>query len=149
MRERVSKEKITWACMYTMGFPGGSSGKEFICQCRRHKRSGIDPWVRKIPWKRAWQPTPEFLPGESHEQRSLAGYSLWGRKESDTTGRLHFTSLHMKNSHASEICVFWFKSKCLCIGNEEGCVTKCKVVIISLVVVLLGCLFCFSWIYIV
>ena len=47
-------------------------------------RQGFDPWVRKIPW-RAWQPTPAFLPGESHGQRSLAGYSPQGRKESDTT----------------------------------------------------------------
>jgi len=39
----------------------------------------------KIPWKRKWQPTPVFLPGESHGQRSLTGYSPWGRKESDTT----------------------------------------------------------------
>ena len=42
-------------------------------------------WFRKIPWRRAWQPTPVFLPGESHRQRSLAGYSAWGCKESDTT----------------------------------------------------------------
>ena len=49
---------------------------------------GFDPWVGKIPWRRAWQPTPVFLPGESHGQRSLAGYSPWGRKESDTTERL-------------------------------------------------------------
>ena len=38
---------------------------------------------QKIPWRREWQPTPLFLPGESHEQRSLAGYSPWRRKESD------------------------------------------------------------------
>ena len=44
------------------------------------------PWVGKIPWRRAWQPTPIFSPGESHGQKSLVGYSLWGRKESDTTG---------------------------------------------------------------
>ena len=44
--------------------------------------------VRKIPWRRAWQPTPVFLPGESNGQRSLVGYSLWGHKESDTTERL-------------------------------------------------------------
>ena len=44
--------------------------------------------VGKIPWRRAWQPTPVFLPGESHEQRSLAGYSPWGHKESDTIERL-------------------------------------------------------------
>ena len=53
------------------GFPGGASGKETACQCRRWKRCGFDPWVRKIPWRRAWQPTPVFLPEESHGQRSL------------------------------------------------------------------------------
>ena len=48
-------------------------------------RPGFDPWVGKIPWRRAWQPTPVFLPGESHGQRSLAGYSLWGCKKLNTT----------------------------------------------------------------
>ena len=67
------------------GFPGGASGKEPTCQCRRHKRHRFDPWVRKIPWKRKWQPTPVFLPGKSHGQRSLAGYSPWNCKESDIT----------------------------------------------------------------
>ena len=51
-------------------------------------RPRFDPWVRKIPWRRTWQPTPVFLPGESHGQRSLAGYSPWGHKESDTTEQL-------------------------------------------------------------
>ena len=55
---------------------GGASGKESACQCRRH---GFNPWAGKIPWRRAWQPTPVFLPGESHGQRTLAG------KESDMT----------------------------------------------------------------
>ena len=68
-----------------MGFSGGASSKEPACQCRRHKRCGFNPWVRKIPWRRAWQLTPVFLPGESHGQRSLAGYSPNGCKESDTT----------------------------------------------------------------
>ena len=45
--------------------------------------TGFDPWVRKIPWRREWPPTPVFLPGESHGQRSLVG--PWGRKELDTT----------------------------------------------------------------
>ena len=57
-------------------------------QCRKHRRRGFDPWVRKIPWRRKWQPTPEFLSGKSREQRSLAGYSPCGHKESDTTERL-------------------------------------------------------------
>ena len=58
--------------MESMGFPGGASGKQPTCQCRRLKRSRFDPWVGKIPGKRAWQPTPVFLPGESHGQRSLS-----------------------------------------------------------------------------
>ena len=48
---------------------------EPACQCKRGKRWGFDPWVRKIPWKRAWQCTPVFLSGESHGQESLVGYS--------------------------------------------------------------------------
>ena len=67
------------------GFPGGTSGKEPIYQCRKNKKHRFNPWVRKIPWRRSWQPTPVFLPGASHGQRSLAGYSPWGRKESDMT----------------------------------------------------------------
>ena len=47
------------------GFPGGASGKELACQCRRHKNPGFDPWVGKIPWRRKWQLTPVILPGES------------------------------------------------------------------------------------
>ena len=65
------------------GFPGGSRGKEPICQCWRLKRRGSNPWVRKIPWRRAWQSIPVFLPGEFYGQRSLAGYGPWGYKESD------------------------------------------------------------------
>ena len=63
----------------------GTRGEESACQRRKLKRCGFNPWVRKIPWRTAWQPTPVFLPGESHEQRSLADYSPWGRKELDTT----------------------------------------------------------------
>ena len=44
--------------IYKIGFPGGANGKEPICQCRRHKRHRFNPWVRKIPWRRKWQPTP-------------------------------------------------------------------------------------------
>ena len=45
-----------------------------------NKRRGSDPWVRKIPWRRKWQPTPVLLPGESHGQGSLVGSSAWGHK---------------------------------------------------------------------
>ena len=48
----------------------------------------FDPWVRKIPWRKKWLPTPGFLPGDFHGQRSLVGYSPWSRKKLDTTERL-------------------------------------------------------------
>ena len=54
-------------------------------QHRRRRRQGFDLWIRKVPWGRKWQPTPVCLPGGSHGQRSLTGYSSWGHKESDTT----------------------------------------------------------------
>ena len=72
-----------------MGFPGGASGKESACQCRRRKRCELDPWDRKIPWSRKWQHTPVFLHGESHGQRSLADYNPWGHKESDMTEAIY------------------------------------------------------------
>ena len=65
-------------------FPGGSSSKEVNCQCRRLRICGINPWVRKIPQRRKWQPTPVFLSGKSCGQRSLMGYSPWGHKVSNT-----------------------------------------------------------------
>ena len=67
------------------GFCSGVSDKESAYQCRRCRRYGFHPQVGEIPWRRAWHPTPVFLPGESHEQRSLAGYSPWGHKELDIT----------------------------------------------------------------
>ena len=53
-------------------------------------KPGFDLWVGKIPWRREWQPTAVFLPGDFHGQRSLVGYSPWSRKESDTTERLTY-----------------------------------------------------------
>ena len=64
--------------------PGGAGGKEPACQCRRQRRK-LNPWVGKIPRRRAWQPTLVFLPGGCHGQRSLAGYSPCGCRESVTT----------------------------------------------------------------
>ena len=63
--------------VYTQGLPWWLGGKEPSCQCRR---LGFDPWIKKIPWRRKWQPTPVFLPGKSRGQRSLVGCSPWGRK---------------------------------------------------------------------
>ena len=86
-----------WAAVYGVAqsrtwlkrLSSSSRGKKPTCQCRRHRRCGFDPWIKKIPWRRVWKPTPVFLPGESHEQRSLVGYSPGGPKESDMTERLH------------------------------------------------------------
>ena len=58
------------------------------------RRHGFDPWVGKIPWRREWRYTPVFWPGEYHGQKSLVGYSLWGRKESDMTEWLTHTYTH-------------------------------------------------------
>ena len=86
--------------MLKLPFPGDSDSKEICLQCRR---PGLNPRVRKIPWKREWLPTPVFLPGEFHGQRSLVGYSHWGCRESDTTEQLtlHHTTAFI--SHASTV----------------------------------------------
>ena len=67
---------------FTKGFLGGSVNKESACNAGD---LGSIPGLRKIPCRRAWQSAPVFLPGESHGQRSLAGYSPWGHKVSETT----------------------------------------------------------------
>ena len=70
---------------------------------RRHKRHRFDPWVGKIPWKRKWQLTTVFLPGESNGERSLTSYSPWGQKELDTTEWLSTDTAHTeKNSKENE-----------------------------------------------
>ena len=72
--------------------------------CLQRGRPRFNPWVGKIPWRRKWQPIPVFLPGESHGRRSLVGYSPRGRKESDTTEHLHFTSLHFTSLESPLDC---------------------------------------------
>ena len=65
-----------------MGFPGGWVVKNSPANARdARRRCRFDPWVEKIPWRKKWQPTPVFLLGESHGQRSLAGHCPWGRKK--------------------------------------------------------------------
>ena len=73
MRGVIKSIMIFWASQM-------ACGKEPTCQCRRHKRQGFDHWVRRISWRTAWQFTPVFLFGESHGQRSLAGYSPRGHQ---------------------------------------------------------------------
>ena len=73
------KNKLTIYCLLSLftGLLCWLGGKESTSQCRS---CGFDLWSRKIPGRRKWQPTPVFLPGKSHGQRSLVGYSPWGRK---------------------------------------------------------------------
>ena len=74
-----------WLCNY-MGFPGGSVGKVGIsCNTGDTGDIRLIRGLGRFLWRRAWQPTPVFLPGEAHGQRSLAGYSPWSYKESDPT----------------------------------------------------------------
>ena len=82
-------------------FPGGTSGKELACQCRRCKSHRYNPWVRKIPWRRAWQSNPVFMNGDSHGQRSLVGYSPQGLMESDMTKETPCT--HSHNHHHTSL----------------------------------------------
>ena len=71
-----------------LGFPGGARGEDPACQCRRHKRCEFDLWVGKIPWRRAWLPTPVFLSAESQGQRSLAGPQSTGSQSQTRLKRL-------------------------------------------------------------
>ena len=90
--QRIRHDWATHPHRGCKGLPWWLSSKE-SCKCRKY---GFNLWVRKIPWRRKWQPTPVLLPGESHGWRSLAGYGPWGCKESDTTEWLHF-HFHMMN----------------------------------------------------
>ena len=84
----ASPHPFCWVVFHSLGFPGGSSGKEPVCQSRKCKRCLFDFWVGKIPWRRAWQLTPIFLPGESQGQWSLVGYGPLGYKQLDTTSEV-------------------------------------------------------------
>ena len=88
--------KLLYGCLieYIQLLPRWRSGKEAACQRRRRRWHRFDPWVREIPWRRKWHPTPVFLPGQSHVQRSLLGYSPWGCKKSDMTECLAHTHTH-------------------------------------------------------
>ena len=81
LREIRQQDLISFPYI-TFGLPWKLNSERIHLQCRR---PGSNPWVGKIPWRRKWQPTPVFLPGKSHGWRSLVGYCLWGRTESDTT----------------------------------------------------------------
>ena len=71
-----------------------TSGKESACRWRRRRKHRFNPWVGKISWRRKWQPTPVFLSGKSHGQRSLVGYSPRRCKDSDTTEHTHASHIY-------------------------------------------------------
>ena len=103
-RRARSKNVQTTAQLHSfhmLDFPGGSDSKSIYLQCGKPR---FDPWVGKIPWRRKWQPTPVFLPGDSQGQRSLVGCRLWGRTELDTT---EWLTLHL--------IILWH---CLSLGLE-------------------------------
>ena len=85
--------------------------KKHACQCRRCKKCRFDPWLRKIPWKRAWQPTPVLLPEESHGLRNLAATSIRSRRVGHNWSDL---------AHAPEIT--WL---CLCVLPLDSVVPVC------------------------
>ena len=101
LQSRSSKLIPIFSNVFTLGLPRQLSGKESTCQCRRHRRRGFDLWVGKIPWRKAWLPTPVFLPGKLHGQRSLAGYSPQGNKELDTTEHTCTPALHLRRAFTS------------------------------------------------
>ena len=80
---------------HRQGFPGGSVVKNLPTKAG----DSFIPWVRKIPWRREWQPTPVFLPGKSHGQRSLAGHSPWGRNSQTRLSCWEFTQDTQKLPH--------------------------------------------------
>ena len=85
------------------GFPSGTTDKEPSCQCKRRKRHGFDPGVRKVHWVSAWTPTPVFSLEDPGEQRSLAGHRPWGHKESDTLTQV---STHTHRGEGKELAQY-------------------------------------------
>ena len=116
-------------------FPVGSDSKESACNTRKPR---LDPWVRKIPWRRAWQPTPVFLPGEFHGQRSLAGNNPWNHKESDMTEWLTLSLSYIPSVFPWFLsglkCEHWFTKDLICLW----CSTIVQVFPVSFGLILLG-----------
>ena len=92
-----SKRKQEININVLLGLPWWLSGKESTCQCRRCRRLRFNPWVRKIPWRRKWQPTQVLLPGNSHGQRSTEGYTVHGVAKS-------WTWLKLLRTYAEHTC---------------------------------------------
>ena len=89
-----------------VGFPGGASGKEPTSQCRRYKKCGFDAWVRKIPWRRTWQSTPVFLPGEFPMDRG----AWWATVHGVAKSRTHRTDL-TRTRAISIVSLIWGRNR--------------------------------------
>ena len=104
-------------------FPGGGKEPAFAvsCQCRRHKRCRFDPWVGKISWRREWQHTPVFLPGEFHRQKSLVGrLQFTQRTGHDWTINKHIQQILSAGTQKSKPKSDWWKqnyTKYMCDYN--------------------------------
>ena len=111
-----------------MDFPGGTSGKESAWQCRRHRRCRFDPWVRKILWRRKWQPTPVFFAKKSNGQRNLVGYNPKGCKESNTTERLSAfrNAYHTVISSSHPVLAKWKKTYNVVSTTNEFTVSEMR-----------------------
>ena len=98
------------------GFSGGASGKEPACQCRSHKNSRFNPSVSKIPWRRVQQPTSVCLPGESHGQRSLEGYSPRVAESDTTEETLHTRMAFTEGISFTQVLILSSSNQILPIG---------------------------------
>ena len=98
-----------------------SQCKEPACQCWRSR--GFSGWVEEMSWRRKWQPTPVFVPGESHGQRSLVGYSPLGRKESDMTWQLNNNYLELQQEERPQTCII-LKQKVFSFGKMQFCLKR-------------------------
>ena len=119
--QRVGHSWVTEQQQWWEGFPGGASGKEHRCQCRRCKRLWFDPWFGKITWKRKWQRTLVFLPGESNGQRRLADYSPQGLKESNMIEHAWHTQWEEEREtkkNVLPVCSFQMCSGSKHLGNK-------------------------------
>ena len=109
---------LPWWFRQYRGWNAEDLGTVQMVKSLQCERPGFNPWVRNIPWRRAWQPTAVFLPGKSHGQRSLAGYGPWGHKELDTTewACTHKASLLQSQVMPSHCILTWssFCQCCLC-----------------------------------
>ena len=92
-----------------LGLSMQCSGEAFPCQCKRHKKCGLNPWAGKIPWSKKWQPTLVFLPGKFHGQKALVGYTPWGHNELDMT---EWLSTHTHTHTHTHTFVFTSELKC-------------------------------------